>query len=1008
MSDRTHTLRATLRLHGEPLCEVDGRIRALEPRAAALLALVAVDGAVPRERAARLLWPDSADARGALRQQLARFRRLAGVDLVAGGDTLRLAPGVTVDPDGAQAPLLGDLRFHDQPDFDAWLQQQRTKAAARTAPPAAAAAGAAAAAATELPATLLRPPRLIGRTAECDALAAAWAAGHAVLLLGEAGLGKSRLLEHLAAGRRVLAAAGRPGDAGVPYATLVRLLRRVRACGDLALTGRQRAELARLLPEMAPGADLPTEAERLVLQHAVEHLLTTVRVDGEPLDGVVVDDLHFADEATLELLPALVGALGARLRFAFAQRPGEGAAATAALRDALEEGGLLTTLALAPLSEADLAALLDSLQIEALDAKRLAAALARRSGGNPLFALETVKQALASGQLRAGELPRPASVATLIERRLQRLSEPALALARVAAVAGPDFGPALAEHALDARAIALADAWLELDRAQVLRDSAFAHDLVADAVLRTVPQAVALPLHRAIADWLQAHEGEPARIAAHLQAAGEAERALPWLHRAAARARQALRPREAADFLQRAFDIELAQGLRATAFDTLTAVLALRLVVDQDGSLLTLVERLERLAETPAQRIAALLERAELRMHRGEHLEDGRAAAERAAQLAEAAGEPMLLLEARVTAAVLQEMTGARDLAAGGVDAVLGEVAAVADTRQRCNLLGKCAYVLARAGRTREGGDLFDEAARQAADHPQVQVVALANAAQARLQLHDPEGALLRLERSDALRRAHDELKGSGHANAWMKVWALQLLGRYAEALALFDVLIEEIGARSPGKLASVYVDRARLWLALGQPARALQDRERARALQSQWGAVGLRLLDLQLAAAGVQRAALDGDLAMPHYYAVVARLLEASLVSGAARDKRIAHALAEAQRCGYRGLEASALARRAAARATAGEAGAAADDARAAVALAAERSTDDLSFPDLALRTAGVLRGAGRDAEARAVLEAGLAWLGRAATDLPLPFQSSLLERNPVHRMLALQARRG
>ncbi|MCS7101970.1 MAG: hypothetical protein NZL99_09770, partial [Burkholderiaceae bacterium] len=448
-------------------------------------------------------------------------------------------------------------------------------------------------------------------------------------------------------------------------------------------------------------------------------------------------------------------------------------------------------------------------------------------------------------------------------------------------------------------------------------------------------------------------------------------------------------------------------GLQATAFDTLTEVLALRLVVDTDRSLLSLVERLEQLADTPAQRVAALLERAELRMHRGEHLEDGRAAAERAAQLAEASGESMLLLEARVTAAVLQEMTGERDLAARGVDAVLGDVAAVADTRQRCNLLGKCAYVLARAGRTREAGDLFDEAARQAADHPQVQVVALANAAQARLQLHDPQGALARLARSDALRAAHDELKGSGHANAWMKVWALQLLGRYAEALALFDALIAEIGERSPGKLASVYVDRARLWLDLGQPARALQDRERARALQSDWGAVGLRLLDLHLAVAGVDRAAVECDLPMPHYYAVAARLLESSLVSGAARDARIGQALAEAQRCGYRGLEASALARRAGLHAAAGDLEAALADARAALVLTDGYSTDDLSLPDIALRAAGVLQGTGQSAEARLVLDGARAWLGRAAAALPLPFQESMRERNPVYRALLVPARR-
>lgn len=71
------------------------------------------------------------------------------------------------------------------------------------------------------------------------------------------------------------------------------------------------------------------------------------------------------------------------------QRRGEGDASIAALRDALRDAGLLTALPLAP----------------------LAGALARHTGGNPLFALEPLKQAVAGGSLRQGQLPLPASVA---------------------------------------------------------------------------------------------------------------------------------------------------------------------------------------------------------------------------------------------------------------------------------------------------------------------------------------------------------------------------------------------------------------------------------------------------------------------------------------------------------------------------------------------------------------------------------------------------------------------
>ncbi len=812
MRERRHDA-LRLRLRGEPTLTLpDGRIRALEPRAAALLALVAVEGDVPRERAAALLWPESAQPRDALRQQLRRFRRAFGVDLLVGGERLQLAPHVELDTaDGAHAPLLGDLRFHDQPALDAWLLRQRARDAAAARPAVAARVPQSLAASVQsaLPATLLRPPRLVGRASERAAIEQAWREARAVLLIGEAGLGKSRLLAEVAATCCSIVVAARPGDAGVPYGTLARVLRQVIARCVVDETALQRTTLARLLPELAPGAALPEEAQRLALQHAAEALLRGARLDGAPLAALIVDDLHFADDASVEMLQSLVDVLHAELRFALAQRPGEGSAATTVLCAALEEAGLLTAIELTPLAAEALAALVESLQLPHLDTPRLADALARHAGGNPLFALETIKQGLASGQLRTGELPRPATVGALIAQRLARLSPRALALARAAAVAGVDFDIALAEYVTSERALALADAWSELQSAHVLQDAAFAHDLVAQTVVDSVPAPIARELHGSVARWLQVREGEPARIARHWLDAGEPGAALPWLHRAAEKARHTLRPREAADFLQQAFDIERELAPQAQAFATLERLLQLRLLVDQDAALLALIERMEALAATPKQQAAALLARADFRMHRFDGLVEGRAAAERAAELAGESDEPLLRLEARATAAVLQAMCGDYEIAVRNVDAFIGEVPAVADTPHRCNLLGKGAYVMARAGRTREGGALFDEAARQAQSHPQVQLVALANAAHARLQLNDPEGALDRLQRSDALRAAHDGLKGSGHANAWMTVWALRLLGRYAEALALFDALIAEMAVRSPGKLASVYVDRA-------------------------------------------------------------------------------------------------------------------------------------------------------------------------------------------------------
>ena len=111
-----------------------------------------------------------------------------------------------------------------------------------------------------LPVTILRPPRLIGRESELAAMAQAWEAGVAFLLQGEAGMGKSRALAEFAHEHaRVILMQARPGDSGVPYATLARLLRTAMAGKFPELPDGSRTQLARVLPELQPAPAAPVE-----------------------------------------------------------------------------------------------------------------------------------------------------------------------------------------------------------------------------------------------------------------------------------------------------------------------------------------------------------------------------------------------------------------------------------------------------------------------------------------------------------------------------------------------------------------------------------------------------------------------------------------------------------------------------------------------------------------------------------------------------------------------------
>lgn len=553
-----------------------------------------------------------------------------------------------------------------------------------------------------LPAALARPPVLIGRERQWRALEEAWERCRIAVLIGDAGMGKTRLLGDFAQQREVPLVGARPGDERVPYALLARLLRELLLPDGVRSAVTQgaevRSELARVLPEL--GAAPPGPMNEARFRQAVAHVLAS-----HGGAGFALDDLHFADLASLELLPALVTP---ESRCALAVRGAEMPAALAAWRSA-ETGVALVDIALPPLSEADVRQLLETLALDGVDAAVLAAPLARHTGGNPYFVLETLGALLTQPDAPGAKLPTAPTVGALIERRLAQLSPPALRLARVASLAGADFSASLAAHVLGAHPLDFTDAWSELERAHVLVGNAFAHDLVRDVVARAIPAPIGELLHRGVAEYLEGQKAAPARIAQHYADAGMWRPAAQFHLRAAEVARRKSRraeeveQREAAiACFDRAGDTDAAFDARCSSIESLILVRG----VEQAQSV---IEGMLAVARTDAQRGAALTARANASLMAGDHV-TGVSCAREALRLAGGLDRGWPRFEAARLLAIGLSQQGSVEEAEAVLTPFQVEIEAEGTAEQRGHYWSDLAYVLNSARRLRRTADALSNA----------------------------------------------------------------------------------------------------------------------------------------------------------------------------------------------------------------------------------------------------------------------------------------------------------
>jgi tetratricopeptide (TPR) repeat protein len=375
-------------------------------------------------------------------------------------------------------------------------------------------------------------PRMVGRVPEIETLnravdQACGAVGQGMIVVGEAGIGKSRLVREMAlhaakAGALVMTGHAYPGAQGLPYAAWVEAMRSERLTEDPDIRARLgpiwAGELARLLPELAPAAEGPVADLRLF--EAVARFVDCVSASRPVI--VVLEDLHWADEMSLRLLAMASRRLRATPVLLVGTARDDELEEREPLRDLLRHE-TVTRLNLGPLSRPETSAL-----VRALAARRpeaLVAELADRvwegCGGNPFVAVETIRALGHTTVLDApGALPVPERVRELVGARLERLGDAGQRLVAAAAVVGRDVTFDLLRSAAGMSVESAVDGVEELVRHRVLRAVGERFDFVHDRIREVVAGGLLGPrrclLHRQVAEAIESlHADElPAHAAA--------------------------------------------------------------------------------------------------------------------------------------------------------------------------------------------------------------------------------------------------------------------------------------------------------------------------------------------------------------------------------------------------------------------------------------------------------------------------------------------------------------
>ncbi len=440
-------------------------------------------------------------------------------------------------------------------------------------------------------------PVIVGRGAHLDTLGRCLdqleaGRGGVVLVSGEAGIGKTRLLAEARAraegrGFQSLSGACFEPDRAVPFAPLLDLLRRFflfharspRAVAEVLGPGapdilRLLPELSALLPGVTPAEPADAGAGRSRLFHALTRLFLLLAARQRLL--LVVEDLHWGDEVSLEFLLHLARHVeGQPLLVLLSFRSEEVHPGLGHFLAELDRARVAGELALPRLTPPQVDAMLRAILGRWRPVRpEFLEAVYTLSEGNPFFIEEILGALIASGEVARGgdapdrmpvrELRIPRPIRDTVRRRSERLSGPARTVLVLAAVAGRHFDFALLRELTGHAEEELVQLIKEALGAQLVVEEsadrfAFRHALTREALYAELLRRERRALHGRIAQALErlhasAADAHLADLAYHSFEAGAWEKALEYATRAGERARELYAPRAAVEQFTRALE----------------------------------------------------------------------------------------------------------------------------------------------------------------------------------------------------------------------------------------------------------------------------------------------------------------------------------------------------------------------------------------------------------------------------------------------------------------------